>query len=219
MAAGTGVIAVTYGLVRFGYGLHLPTFTAEFALSAAVAGGIAAGGFAGYCVAALLAQWLLTTGHARLTLWTACTLAWAWAATAVVMTAPTVVLVLRPEPVAAAVALGAFGGSYVALSGVLIACATRVTPRRAAGSTAVLFIALTAGQALGSAALGALAGATSLTASFLGAAALVLLGSVVSYTRWPTPSRRSTETSRCTSPSGVDRHARGWVESQESGPA
>lgn len=362
VAAGTAVIAVTYGLVRFGYGLHLPTFTAEFILPPVVAGGIAAGSFAGYCAAALLAQWLITLGHPRRTLWTACALAtlgalmtaaawsagslalgvvvagsgagavspalvaavastvhgraadrsqavvnsgtgvgvvaggllamalaghwrllwvgfavvavlvtwWAdqsttwpaapatprpgvqrswtnlaalrpsllaallagagsaavwtfgrdlltttgdmpesttallwsvlggagilgafsgdlvhrlglhvaWAATAVVMAAATAVLVILPHIVPlAATAVAAFGGSYIALSGVLIACATRVTPHCAAGSTASLFIALTAGQALGAAALGAIADATSLSISFLSAAALILLSS------------------------------------------
>ncbi|MBM7808849.1 putative MFS family arabinose efflux permease [Geodermatophilus bullaregiensis] len=363
VAAGTGVIAVTYGLVRFGYGLHLPAFTAEFALPGTVAGAVAAGSFAGYCAAALLAQWLVSRGRPRLTLWTACALAtvgalgtaaawsatslavgvvvagsaagaaspalvaavaatvrapaadraqavvnsgtgggvvvggllaaalsgqwrllwvgfavaavvvtwWAdrrttwptgpaapradasrlrtdlaalrpslvaallagagsaavwtfgrdllattgglpavttallwsvlggagilgaasgdlvhrlgprraWAATAVVMAAATAVLVVLPGLVLpAAVALAAFGGSYVAMSGVLIVCATRVTPHRAAGSTAILFVALTAGQALGAAALGALADVTSLATGFLGAAALVLLSTV-----------------------------------------
>ena len=363
VAAGTGVIAVTYGLVRFGYGLHLPAFTAQFTLPAAVAGGIAAGSFAGYCAAALLARRLIARGHPRRTLWMACALAavgalvmaaawsaaslavgvvvagsaagaaspalvtavastvhgpaadraqavvnsgtgvgvvaggllaaalagqwrllwvgfavaavlatwwadqrttwpttpatsragthrpWAdlaalrpsllaallagagsaavwtfgrdlltttgdmpaattallwsvlggagilgafsgdlvhrlglhlaWAATAVVMAAATAVLVILPDLVPlAATALAAFGGSYVALSGVLIACATRVIPNRAAESTATLFIALTVGQALGAAALGAIAGATSLANSFLSAAALILLSSV-----------------------------------------
>ena len=363
VAAGTGVIAVTYGLIRFGYGLHLPTFTAEFTLPATVAGSIAAGSFAGYCAAALLARRLITLGHPRCTLWTACALAtagalmtaaawsaaglavgvvgagstagvaspalvtavastvhaptadraqavvnsgtgvgvvaggllaaalagqwrllwmgfavaavsvtwwadrrttwptgpavpgagahrpWAdlaalrpsllaallagagsaavwtfgrdlltttggmpaattallwsvlggagilgafsgdlvhrlgphpaWAATAVVMAAATAVLVVLPDLVPlAATALAAFGGSYVALSGVLIACAARVTPQRAAGSTAILFVALTTGQALGAAALGALADATSPTVSFLSAAALILLSTV-----------------------------------------
>lgn len=104
----------------------------------------------------------------------------AWVVTAVVMAAATAVLAVRPDHVPlAATALAAFGGSYVALSGVLIACATRATPHRAAGSTAALFIALTAGQALGAAGLGALAGATTPGTGFLGGAALILLSSLV----------------------------------------
>ena len=380
VAAGAAVIAVTYGLVRFGYGLHLPTFTFEFSLPEVVAGGIAAGSFAGYCAAALFAQWSISCGYPRRTLWTACALAtlgalmtaaawsieslaagvvvggsaagaaspalivavastvhgrsadrsqavvnsgtgvgvvvggmlalaladqwrllwvgfalvavlvtwWAdrrttwpaahaaprpgvgrprtdlatlrpsllaallagagsaavwtfgrdlltttggmpagttallwsvlggagvlgafsgdlvhrlglhtaWAATAVLMAATTAALVISPDLMPlAGTALAAFGGSYVALSGVLIACAARVTPHCAAESTATLFIALTAGQALGAATLGAIAGATSLTISFLTAAALILLSAVAAarQTAHPaaTPSVRS----------------------------
>ena len=364
VAAGAGVIAVTYGLVRFGYGLHLPALTAEFQLTAAHAGGIAAGSFAGYCVVALLAQRLITCGHPRRALWTASVLAavgalltaaawsagsltvgvvvagsaagaaspalvsavaatvrgpaadraqaivnsgtgagvvvggllamavagqwrllwagfavaalvvtwWAdqrstwpvsppaprpgtgllwtdlaalrpsllaallagagsaavwtfgrdllagtgnmpaattallwsvlggagilgafsgdlvrrlglrpaWGATAAVMAAATAAPVMLPGlvPLAAA-AFAAFGGSYVALSGVLIAWATRVTPHRAAECTAILFVALTTGQALGAVTLGALADATALPVSFLSAAGLILLSVAV----------------------------------------
>jgi predicted MFS family arabinose efflux permease len=92
------------------------------------------------------------------------------------MVAATAALGLLPDVVPlAATALAAFGGGYVALSGVLIAWATRVTPHGAAGATAVLLIALTAGQALGAAAVGAVASSFSLSAGFLAAAALVLL--------------------------------------------
>ncbi len=71
MAAGLAVIAVTYGLARYGYGLYLPQFRAAFGLSAATAGVIAAGGYAGYCGAALLAGRLVGGGRARATLWLA----------------------------------------------------------------------------------------------------------------------------------------------------
>jgi len=71
----SGVIAVTYGLGRFGYGLYLPTFTADFALSRAAGGSIAAGSFAGYCLAALLAHRLVHRGQARAALWAAAALA------------------------------------------------------------------------------------------------------------------------------------------------
>ncbi len=358
MTAGSGLIAVTYGLIRFGYGLHLPAFATEFALSAAVAGGIASGGFGGYCAAALLARRLISCGRARLTLWTACGLAlsgcltvataqssmslgvgvivagsaagaaspalvaavgatlalavqdraqavvnsgtgvgvvagglvfaamseqwrgiwvgfavasllataavdrrakwpaevdvrpspgaasgpgellrpallaavlagagsaavwtfgteqltatgglqpsttavlWcllggagvlgalsgdlvqafglrlAWTSTAVAMAGATLVLALLPgNAAAAATALAAFGGAYIALSGVLIAWATHAVPQRAAEATATLFIALTAGQALGALTLGVLADSTALPAAFLAAAGLLL---------------------------------------------
>ena len=95
------------------------------------------------------------------------------------MAGTTALLVVLPgEVLPAAAALAGFGGSYVVLSGVLIACATGVNPRRAAESTAALFVALTAGQAVGAAALGALTGATSSTTSLLVATALIVLSIV-----------------------------------------
>lgn len=69
--AGLAVIAVTYGLARYGYGLYLPQFRAGFGLSAGTAGVIAAGSYAGYCGAAVLAGRLVAAGRARATLWLA----------------------------------------------------------------------------------------------------------------------------------------------------
>lgn len=59
-AAGLALIAVSYGLARFAYGLFLPAFRSEFALSASGAGAIAASSTLAYCVGAAIA-----------TLWTA----------------------------------------------------------------------------------------------------------------------------------------------------
>ena len=50
-----GLIAATYGLARFGYGLFLPQFQQAFDLDGATAGMIQAGSFLSYCVAALIA--------------------------------------------------------------------------------------------------------------------------------------------------------------------
>lgn len=69
VAGGTGLVAVTYGMIRFGYGLYLPVLSAEFALSSATAGTIAAGSFVAYCLAALVAQRVLVSGSARMVLW------------------------------------------------------------------------------------------------------------------------------------------------------
>ena len=69
--SGLAVIAVTYGLARYGYGLYLPQFRAEFGLSGGGAGAIAAGGYVGYCGAALVASRLVSGGRARLALWAA----------------------------------------------------------------------------------------------------------------------------------------------------
>lgn len=53
---GTTLIAATYGLARFGYGLFLPQFTDSFGLSPTVAGAIQAGSFLSYCLAAVAAS-------------------------------------------------------------------------------------------------------------------------------------------------------------------
>ena len=75
VVSGTGLIAVTYGAVRFGYGLQLPQLSAEFSLSSRTAGAMAAGSFAAYCVAALVAQRLIRSRGARGVLWLAAALA------------------------------------------------------------------------------------------------------------------------------------------------
>jgi predicted MFS family arabinose efflux permease len=69
VGAGLGVIAVTYGLARYGYGLYLPQFRAEFGLSTGTAGRVAAGGYAAYCLAALLAPLQVVRGQGRVALW------------------------------------------------------------------------------------------------------------------------------------------------------
>lgn len=71
IAAGLAVIAVTYGLARYGYGLYLPEFRAAFGLSPSIAGVIGAGSYAGYCATALLAGRWVGTGRARASLWLA----------------------------------------------------------------------------------------------------------------------------------------------------
>jgi predicted MFS family arabinose efflux permease len=65
------VIAVTYGLARYGYGLYLPQFRAAFELSASAAGAIGAGSYVGYCGAAAAASFLVGGGWARQALWAA----------------------------------------------------------------------------------------------------------------------------------------------------
>ncbi|MGY2130255.1 MFS transporter [Blastococcus sp. SYSU DS0617] len=71
VAAGLAVIAVTYGLARYGYGLYLPEFRTAFGLSAGTAGVVAAGSYGGYCASAVLAGRLVGAGRARATLWLA----------------------------------------------------------------------------------------------------------------------------------------------------
>jgi predicted MFS family arabinose efflux permease len=71
VVSGVAVIAVTYGLARYGYGLYLPQFRAAFGLSAGAAGAIAAGSYVGYCGAAVVASRLVGVGRARQALWAA----------------------------------------------------------------------------------------------------------------------------------------------------
>lgn len=53
--AGLAMIAVTYGLARFAYGLFLPELREAFGLDAAVLGLIGSGSYVGYCVAITIA--------------------------------------------------------------------------------------------------------------------------------------------------------------------
>lgn len=55
IASSTALIAAAYGLARFGYGLFVPMFMADFGLTATITGAISSGGFIAYCVAAAAA--------------------------------------------------------------------------------------------------------------------------------------------------------------------
>ena len=55
VASGLALIAATYGLARFGYGLFLPRFADAFEMGPGLSGAIQAGSFLSYCVTALLA--------------------------------------------------------------------------------------------------------------------------------------------------------------------
>ncbi|MGX1097000.1 MFS transporter [Amorphus sp. MBR-141] len=57
-AAGFALIAVTYGLARFAFGLFLPAIRDDLSMSATVGGVIAGGSFLGYCLAIVLSAWL-----------------------------------------------------------------------------------------------------------------------------------------------------------------
>jgi predicted MFS family arabinose efflux permease len=99
----------------------------------------------------------------------------AWVVSVGVTAGGTALLSWRPGSAAvAAVALAAFGCGFVALSGVLIAWGTHLTPEAPARAAALLFISLTAGQAAGALGLAALADATSTPGAFLAAAGLLL---------------------------------------------
>lgn len=63
--AGLSLIAVSYGLARFAYGLFMPVFRTEFDLDAATAGAIAAGSYVSYSVAIVLSTVLTPRFGAR----------------------------------------------------------------------------------------------------------------------------------------------------------
>lgn len=56
VVSGMALIAATYGLARFGYGLFLPRFTETFQMGSAASGLIQAGSFLSFCLAAVLAS-------------------------------------------------------------------------------------------------------------------------------------------------------------------
>jgi predicted MFS family arabinose efflux permease len=104
----------------------------------------------------------------------------AWGLTATLTAVGTAGLALAPgQALTAAVAGAVFGGAYTALSGVLIAWASLLRPRAAGQATATLFIALTAGQAFGAVATGALTERAGAPAAFWACAALLLAAGAV----------------------------------------
>jgi predicted MFS family arabinose efflux permease len=112
-----------------------------------------------------------------------------WRVTTLAMAASTVVVGAVPSSLVAAGAAGAlFGGSYVALSGVLIVWAARALPGRAGPGTAALFIALSLGQAAGAAGIGLLLDVLPTAAAF-GIAGVVGLSAVVPAARAPARGR------------------------------
>jgi predicted MFS family arabinose efflux permease len=63
--AGLAMIAVTYGLARFAYGLFLPELREAFDLDASVLGLIGAGSYAGYCLAIVVSLVFTARAGAR----------------------------------------------------------------------------------------------------------------------------------------------------------
>ncbi|MGY1625196.1 MFS transporter [Geodermatophilus sp. SYSU D00965] len=71
VVSGLLVVAVTYGLTRYGFGLYLPHFRSDLGLTPGAAGGIAASSYLAYCAAAGLGLYLVGRGRARPALWSA----------------------------------------------------------------------------------------------------------------------------------------------------
>ncbi len=93
--------------------------------------------------------------------------------------AVTLALGLWPtHSVAVYVAGAVFGGSYIALTGVLIIWASQVAPGQEAAGTAALFITLAAGRAVGAFLFGVLLELSNPTPVFVLAAALASCSAV-----------------------------------------
>jgi len=64
--AGIAIVAATYGLARYAYGLFLPDIQSDLALATATMGLIAASSYGGYLVATLIASWVSALTGPRL---------------------------------------------------------------------------------------------------------------------------------------------------------
>lgn len=97
-----------------------------------------------------------------------------WLLTTTLAAAAVLALGLVPHLVAPAlVACALFGWGYTAATGALIAWTTEIDQQHAAAGTALLFVVLVAGQALGAAAAGAAVGRAGTATTFTAAAAVV----------------------------------------------
>jgi predicted MFS family arabinose efflux permease len=102
-----------------------------------------------------------------------------WTLTLTVMAAGTAGVVTLPGVVPVAfVACAAFGWAYTAATGALIAWTAEIDAERAASGTALLFVLLVAGQAVGAVVLGALVGAMGYGTAFLLATLAALLAAL-----------------------------------------
>ena len=103
----------------------------------------------------------------------------AWVVTVGAVAASSALLVAAPRsaPLVLA-ACAAFGWGYTAATGALIAWTAEIDPPRAPAGTALLFITLILGQALGAGVVGALIPAAGYPVAFLGAAAVAAVAAV-----------------------------------------
>ncbi|MFE7630417.1 MFS transporter [Kocuria sp. NPDC057446] len=119
VVSGMALIAATYGLARFGYGLFLPRFTETFQLGSAVSGLIQAGSFLSFCLAAVLASRMAARPR-QVVLWAGATAALGSAGVAV---SPTAVVL------AASVVLAGAGAGF-ATPGLVTLIERNVHPAR-----------------------------------------------------------------------------------------
>lgn len=177
---GVAVIAVTYGLARYGFGLYLPQFRAEFPLSAGTAGGVAAAGYLAYCSAAGLAQRLAGRGRARAALW----LAGGAAAAGSLLVAGA-----WSVPALAAGLLVAGSGAGAATPALVAAVTATVRPASEARSQAVVNSGTGAGVVAGGLLVLTVPGAWRPAWAGFAVAALVVTAWADQRSRWPTAGR------------------------------
>lgn len=103
---------------------------------------------------------------------------WALAAGVVALATATLALLPAVTPVALA-ACAAFGWGFVAASGALIVWTIEIDEARGASGTALLFVVLVLGQAVGSSVIGVLVPAAGYAAAFLAAAGVSAVGGLV----------------------------------------
>lgn len=178
LASGVGLVAVTYGVVRYGFGLQLPRLSEEFALSSGVSGAIAAGSFAAYCVAALAARRLIPRRGARGVLWLSAGLAAAGAL---------VVAVAWSTAVLALGVLVAGSGAGAASPALVVAVAAVVREDRSARAQALVNAGTGVGVAVAGAAVLLAPGGWRPVWAAAAVAALVAAAGVDRRTRWPVP--------------------------------
>jgi len=108
----------------------------------------------------------------------------AWVVTAGALAVATLALVAAPGSVPLALASClVFGWGYTAATGALIGWTGAIEPARAASGTALLFVLLVLGQALGAAVAGAAISATGYTPAFLGAALVAAVAGALGWSR------------------------------------
>ncbi len=87
--AGAAATAVAFGPARMGFGLHLPQFKDDFAISDSVAGLISGALFGAFLAATLLASWFVARRGTRAPVVTGCLLALVGAAVVAIAPGPT----------------------------------------------------------------------------------------------------------------------------------
>ncbi|TQK17929.1 putative MFS family arabinose efflux permease [Microbacterium sp. SLBN-154] len=115
-----------------------------------------------------------------------------WALTVVVLALATATLVAAPATVGFTLAACVvFGWAYVASTGALIGWTALLKPARAASGTALLFVLLVLGQAVGGAILGLVVGSAGYPTAFLAAAAVAIIAAGAGVVRSRPGARRN----------------------------